>query len=47
MARTLFSVKEHEMLAELFALWEMEREDERLHMECNSIIDGWEKELRY
>ena len=46
MVGTSFSKKEQEMLAELFVLWEAEREDENLHMECNSIIDGWERELR-
>ena len=45
-ARTLFAKKEQEILAELFALWETEREDENLHTECNSIIEGWEEGLR-
>jgi hemerythrin-like domain-containing protein len=46
MAGTLFAKKEQEILVELFALWETEREDENLHTECSSIIEGWERELR-
>ena len=46
MARTFFSTKEEEMLAKQFARWELERQDQRLHMDSDTIIGGWEEELR-